>query len=849
MRRGFGTARARRNGTSALARGAVRAIGLAGTALVSAAPPAHAAIAPSVPSDALSIGTALGALAFAAYCGLALVRLRKTLAETSDAAQAAREEARRQSQRADVLAGALDGCLIAWNEAGEPAMTGMLSPASGVPHTCRHVLEVRGWLAPAAADLLADRIARLRRHGEIFSLTLTTVTGAPIAAEGRVIAGRPAVKLAEEKAAAARQGTDPSELEAQTLALRALVETLPHPIWVRDADGKIVWVNEAYARAVEAKSSADAARAGAELLDTDGRRQLAETRARGISARAKLAAVVAGERRVLDVVEVGAAHGAEGLGSGGIAVDVTELERIHGALTRTIDFHARTLDQLATAVAIFGADKRLTFYNAAFRALWGLDTAFLESQPEDGALLDQLRAERKLPEQANFRAWKTELQSAYRAVEAQEHWWHLPDGQTLRVIANPHPQGGVTYVYENVTERLDLESRYNSLIRVQGETLDHLAEGVAVFGSDGKLRLWNPAFATLWGFDGTTLGERPHVVDLITASTPLDPSGRAWGEIAGAATGLADSRSRVAGRIERSDTTVVDYATVPLPDGATLATFVNVTDTLKAERALMERNEALIEADRLKDAFIQHVSYELRSPLTTIIGFGQLLGDDRTGVLNDKQREYTDYILSSSSALLAIINDILDLATVDAGVMVLDLGPVDVARTIAAAAEGVQDRLREARLSLELKVPVDIGTFVGDEKRVRQVLFNLLSNAIAYSEVGGRIEIACTRDDDGVRIVVKDQGSGIPQDKLEQVFDRFVSDPAGQRRGAGLGLSIVKSFVELHGGHVRIDSKEGVGTTVICRFPNRPVDPSGDQRSDPGVARPGTAATLKQAGL
>ncbi len=113
-------------------------------------------------------------------------------------------------------------------------------------------------------------------------------------------------------------------------------------------------------------------------------------------------------------------------------------------------------------------------------------------------MLDELRAARKLPEQQDFREWKAQLHEAYRAVEAKEHTWHLPDGRTLRVVTTPNPDGGVTYLFHDVTERLDLERRFEELIRVQGETLDNLAEGVAVFGSDGRLRLHNAAFARMW---------------------------------------------------------------------------------------------------------------------------------------------------------------------------------------------------------------------------------------------------------------------------------------------------------------------------------------------------------------
>ena len=163
-----------------------------------------------------------------------------------------------------------------------------------------------------------------------------------------------------------------------------------------------------------------------------------------------------------------------GSGSAGVGIDATEVEGVRANMARVVDAHRRTLDQLATGVAIFAADHTLTFYNAAYRSLWDLDSGFLDQSPTDSAVLDRLRAARKLPEEQDFRSWKTQLHEAYRALEAKEDMWHLPDGRTLRVVTTPNPEGGVTYLFDDVTERLDLERRYDALIRVQGETLDNL---------------------------------------------------------------------------------------------------------------------------------------------------------------------------------------------------------------------------------------------------------------------------------------------------------------------------------------------------------------------------------------
>jgi signal transduction histidine kinase len=354
---------------------------------------------------------------------------------------------------------------------------------------------------------------------------------------------------------------------------------------------------------------------------------------------------------------------------------------------------------------------------------------------------------------------------------------------------------------------------------VQGETLDNLTEAVAVFGSDGGLRLFNPVFAQMWKLSPELLSKRPHIGSVSDCTRALHGEQATWQQLRAAITAI-DQREPVIGRLDRADGKVLHCATVPLPDGATLVTFQDVTDTVNVERALREGNEALEAADRLKTNFVHHVSYELRSPLTNIIGFAHFLGDPLTGPLTEKQREYLGYITVSTNALLAIINNILDLATIDAGTMQLNLGFVDIRKTMEAAAEGVQDRLVKNGIRLEIRAAPDIGSFVADERRVRQSLFNLLANAVGFSPAGETVTLTAQRRKDAVAFTVTDRGPGIPAEVQGKVFEWFETHTLGSRhRGAGLGLSLVRSFVQLHGGSVTLESTVGRGTTVTCVFP------------------------------
>jgi signal transduction histidine kinase len=767
--------------------------------------------------DIAALSLTLGILCFAVVTAILLVRTRRRLAEVEAAARDETIASKAAIDRAYALLLSEPQILIAWAAAAEePEIIGDPSLVTA-PSTPHRVLAFGTWLEPGMASDIERAVDALRARGVSFAMTVTTLAGHTIEAEGQVVGGRAILRLREVSGLKYELAELIQRHQKQIddfAAMRALIETMPAPVWARDDAGRLVFVNQAYVRAVEAKDGGEAIAEGIELFDRAARSEIFRAHERAESYAGRLPAVVGGQRRSFDVVTVPAARG-----SAGIGIDSTEAELMRGELARMMDAHRRTLDQLATGVAIFGSNQRLSFYNAAYRLLWDLDAGFLDQGPTDSAVLDQLRAARKLPDEQDFRQWKSSLFDAYRAVEAKEHMWHLPDGRTMRVVTTPNPEGGVIYLFDDVTERLDLERRYDALIRVQGETLDNLTEAVAVFGSDGRLRLYNPVFARMWRLTPEMLSGRPHIEAVSGWTESLHGDHPLWQELRATITAI-ENREPVIGRLELRDGNVVDCATMPLPDGATLVTFQDVTDTVNVERALRERNEALETADKLKIDFVHHVSYELRSPLTNIIGFAHFLGDPVTGPLMEKQREYLSYITVSTNALLAIINNILDLATIDAGAMTLNLGAVDIRKTMESAAEGVQDRLVKNGIKLEIRAAPDIGSFIADERRVRQSLFNLLANAVGFSPAGEVITFAAQRLKEAVVISVTDRGPGIPADVQDKVFDWFETHSLGSRhRGTGLGLSLVRSFVELHGGSVTLESAVGRGTTVTCVFP------------------------------
>jgi GAF domain-containing protein len=263
---------------------------------------------------------------------------------------------------------------------------------------------------------------------------------------------------------------------------------------------------------------------------------------------------------------------------------------------------------------------------------------------------------------------------------------------------------------------------------------------------------------------------------------------------------------------------------------------VNLLQTFAAQSALAIQNARLFReiedksrqieaANRHKSEFLANMSHELRTPLNAIIGFSEVLGERMFGELNEKQAEYTDDILSSGRHLLSLINEILDLSKVEAGRMELELNKFDLPLAIENARTFVRERAVKHGINLEVSVDERLGDYVGDERKIKQILLNLLSNAVKFTPEGGRIGIKARQADGSVEISVSDTGIGISPDDQPRIFEEFRqvgTDYAHKVEGTGLGLTLAKKFVELHGGKIWVESEVGKGSTFSFTLPQRP---------------------------
>jgi len=248
--------------------------------------------------------------------------------------------------------------------------------------------------------------------------------------------------------------------------------------------------------------------------------------------------------------------------------------------------------------------------------------------------------------------------------------------------------------------------------------------------------------------------------------------------------------------------------------------------TTGLERKVSEKTAQLELANRHKSEFLANMSHELRTPLNAVIGFSEALDEEMFGALNAKQKEYVRDINASGQHLLSLINDILDLAKVEAGRMEVDLREFDVGRALENARTLIRERAHSRGLRLEFAVDEGLGTWVADERKFKQVVVNLLSNAVKFTPPGGLITLAAERSSEALVVRVSDTGPGIApadQDAIFHEFRQLTASGEARHEGTGLGLSLSKRLVELHGGTIAVQSAPGEGSTFTVCFPKATV--------------------------
>lgn len=749
-----------------------------------------------------------------------------------------RKRAEFSTSQADRLASLLESApalpLMVRND-GRIEAPDRLADWLGLPKVPNFVSDLAGHncgLTDDDATALVRDVSAVQRTGRSFTRAIRAqgssrtllIRGAPAAvrlgSSGAVILWW--FDATESQAEIGRLGEESARLKLAFDRLSGLIEAAPMPMWHRGPDMRIALVNNAYVRAVEAESAADVIARGLELVDvgTEASPLAAPQRARETNQPVSrvVPITIAGERRAARIVDVPLGDA----GVAGFAMDVEEVERANAAFRRFVASQRDTLDRLSAGVAQFGADRSLLFCNQPFVRQFALKQEWVAERPDFDRLLDRMREANRVPETRDFPGWKAEHREWFMATDGvQEENWLLPDGAHLRVVAQPLPDGGLLAIFEDRTEQAQLASARDTLLRVRTATFDNMFEAVGVFESDGRLHIWNNRFRQIWEFDEEFLAGHPHVDALAEAASSrlANPArGSLIREMVRSATVERQQRS---GRLALKNGRHFEFAAVPLPDGNALFTMLDISDSRRVESVLRERADALEEANRVKSAFVANMSYELRTPLTSISGFAEMLQQGFGGQLEEQAREYVEAILDSTERLSGLVDRVLDLTQSDAGQLPLDRKPVDLATMLHDAARNHRPAAIEKKIDFAVEIDQTVGHANGDAKRLRQAIDHLLDNGLAYTPEGGRILLHAEGDKGRAVIIVSDNGPGMDMAQQTAALDRFgrVTEGRNSEPALGLGLPLAKQFVEAHGGSLSLVSEPGQGTLVRIELP------------------------------
>src|SRR5690554_65071 len=685
----------------------------------------------------------------------------------------------------------------------------------------------------SAGDLeaLRDAVRKTQKTAAPFSLSVTPRgSGKSLALRGHladpVVAPNGAALIwwfdfTESQNELTRLRQERARAKSDFAALVGLIEAAPMPMWFRGPDMKLRLVNTAYVKAVGVASADEAVAKQYELIEpVDGLTpaQIAQqARDKDLPVERIVQATVGSQRRTLRVSDL--PLGKEGVA--GYAIDIEEMEEQARTFRAFREAQRSMLDQLSIGVAQFDPERRLTFANQPFQRQFALPPAARLDPLEFDRFLDLARDAGRLPEVRDFPVWRRELAAWFTAGAAREDAWTLSDGTHLRVVAQPMPDGGLVLIAEDRSEQLALAAVRDTLLRTRTAAYDSLFESVAVFAPDGRMQLWNRRFPEIWGLPEEWLDEHPRIEEVIEriGGTLARPAQRqAIGEVVRTAT--LDRKQR-GGRVELSDGRTLEFAGVPLPDGNGLLTVLDVTDSKMAEDALRERNAALEEADAVKTRFLANMSYEFRTPLTSIGGFAELMQSGVAGALTPQAQDYVAAILAAVERLRAQIESVLDLTQSEAGLLPIATEEIELLPLVTQIVREREEAIETKGLTLDLRGDRSAGKVMADARQLGRAIGNVIDNAIAATPPDGRILVALSRRKQGARIVISDNGSGMKPSEMARALDgyRVGTDGRPEARRGGLGLPLARQLIEAHGGRLDIQSEKGTGTTVTVTLP------------------------------
>jgi PAS domain-containing protein/two-component sensor histidine kinase len=607
-----------------------------------------------------------------------------------------------------------------------------------------------------------------------------------------------------------------NELRIERDIMKDMLDNVPWPAWYKNQQKKLLFCNKAYAEILETSPEQAVIdqiplRSWQQGGRTPNLSDLVLKTKHQQSQRSHI--VIKNERHYVEFTETITPKGF----ILGYLRDLNEQEKLQDEINYLTKSTHEILEVISLPVIIYNHNKQVEFFNNPFIKMFELDAAWLETKPTFSEVLEELRAKRKLHDTEDFQAYKNKRLACFNNLLAPiEDIAYYSDGRTVRMVTAPYHNGGLMITLNDITDWLTLERRYNTLLAVHRQVADNLFEGLAVFGTDNKLQLYNSAFCRMWHYKEEELIPAPHldsVIERIKLHIDYQHYDTSWDNFKQRIRAkIIDRSSNKEGRIKLYDDIVYDYSSTPLPDGSCLLTFLDVSDRYRIEKNLLERSEALELAHGIKSDFISIIYQGIKYPLRRILLAFTDIFEEKYGNINLRYQDRLKNTWEEVEQILRFIEDANDLVSIESGNASLNKEKVDIIHLI----QGINSTLTELGLEKNIQIAItynqeEIILENADLRRLKQVFFNLLRNALAYASMSEFISVNVLDLSDEIQIEISNSTTIIP---YEDTYGASKKLKRGEQIITGLGFSLIKKIVTLHGGRVTLNHQKG--TTVNC---------------------------------
>ncbi|MBQ3944063.1 MAG: PAS-domain containing protein [Alphaproteobacteria bacterium] len=599
--------------------------------------------------------------------------------------------------------------------------------------------------------------------------------------------------------------------------LDKILDFLPVYVWQKNRNLQVTYCNEAYAKALEASKDYVIAN-NVKLISASRRGVYVDQSLYSTKPKKNTEHVVInGSRRLLSIEETPFTKDGK---STGVAIDITDKEEIETNFRNYQKHTEEVFNNISVPVAIFDANTILVFANQAIIRMFSVAEVDIYKNYKFADIMNYLLTRGSIIASEDILKYKAKAKELFQEViEPHCTTIHLTNGNVLSVTITPNHSGGLVFVFEDITDKVQLERKVNSVSSIYRKTLDAFSEGAIILESDSKIKIANKVALDLWRREKIEayIGDFfQNSSQLLTADSKIQLMGTSL---------LAMISERVAFSKQlqflSGETIRCEY--MPLPDGLGIMRFVNISDTVNLTKTIEEKKVITEQIDRLKSNLISNISHEMHASIQTIAGFADILCNKYFGELSGQQMEYCYGISNAIKNLSDTIDAVIELANMEAGQMKLSYADARLLKIIQTAISLVNDVAKKQNISISTNFEDPEFDVYLDEKSITKALFYLINHSMQELSSGNKINILVTINNDqgDFEIAIKDDGTLLPADELENIQQGLADNSKYNylEHSLDFGLALANNIVRLHKGALDVQSDEASGNVVICKLP------------------------------